>query len=193
MARPRQFDDQEVRQSALQAFLRDGYGETSLNALEMATGLGRRSLYNSFGDKHTLFLQVLQEFRALAAQRHLAPLEVPGAGLDAIAAVLGSLVEAANTEVGRWGCLICNTAREPIARDPAVAQQIQLYFSRIERGFARVLTTAQSQGELPAEANVSSLAHFYLGILVTLCVLARAGTPIDTLQDIAGESLRKIR
>lgn len=179
--------------SALQAFLRDGYGETSLNTLETATGLGRRSLYNSFGDKQTLFLQILQDFRALAAQRYLAPLEEPGASLEAIAGVLGALVEAANTEEGRWGCLICNTAREPIARDPAVAQQIQLYFSRVERGFTRVLTTAQSQGDLPPEANIASLAHFYLGILVTLCVLGRAGAPIDTLQDIAGEALQRIR
>lgn len=193
MARPRQFDPQEVRRSALRAFWRDGYGETSVQSLEEATGLGRRSLYNSFGDKRRLFLQVLEDFRDQAAQQYLAPLEDPGADLEAITAVFDRLIEAADTVEGRWGCLICNTAREPIARDPAVDHQIQLYFSRIEQGFARVLTQAQAQGLLSADAKISSLAHFFLGILVTLCVLGRAGAPTETLQDIAAEARHRIR
>ena len=71
--------------AALQMFLQKGYGSTSLSDLEAATGLGRRSLYNSFGDKRTVFLTALADFRAMAAENNLAPLAEPGAGVDAIA------------------------------------------------------------------------------------------------------------
>lgn len=193
MARPRQFDEADVRRSVLQMFLRNGYASTSLSDLEEATGLGRRSLYNSFGDKHTVFLRALQDFRAIAAVQNLSPLDRPGAGLEAIAEVLYGLIELAQTPEGRLGCLICNTAREPIASDPAVAEQVELYFARVEQGFAKVLKTAQVQGALAAEECVDSLARFYLGILVSICVMGRAGVPIKTLQDIASEALQRIQ
>lgn len=192
MARPRQFDEKVVRMSALRAFLQNGYESTSLSDLEKATGLGRRSLYNSFGDKHAVFLRALQDFRAIAVEQNLAPIDRTGAGLEAIADVLNGLVELAKTPEGRLGCLICNTTHEPVASDPAVSQQIELYFSRIERGFARVLQTAQANGELPKSENVSRLARFYLGILVSVCVMARAGSPAETLQDIVSEALHRV-
>ncbi|MEO1300102.1 MAG: TetR/AcrR family transcriptional regulator [Cyanobacteria bacterium J06636_16] len=192
MARPRQFDEETVRVSTLQTFLQNGYASTSLSDLEEATGLGRRSLYNSFGDKRTVFLRALQDFRAIAVEQNLTPVDQPGASIEAIADVLNGLIKLAQSPQGRLGCLICNTAREPVANDPAVAEQIELYFSRIERGFTRVLEMAQANGELPAGESITSLARFYLGILVSICVLARAGASIEILQDIASEALRRV-
>ncbi len=193
MVRPRKFDEKDVRMAALQMFLRNGYASTSLSDLEEATGVGRRSLYNSFGDKHTLFLRALEDFRVTAVEQNLAPLERPGAGLAAIATVLNRLLELAETPEGRLGCLICNTSREPIASDTTVAEQIDLYFSRVEQGFANVLTTAQANGTLFADENITSLARFYLGVLVSICVMGRAGAPLETLQDIVTEALKRVR
>ncbi|NEQ51107.1 MAG: TetR/AcrR family transcriptional regulator [Leptolyngbya sp. SIO3F4] len=192
MVRPRQFDEKEVRIAALQIFLRNGYASTSLSDLEEATGIGRRSLYNSFGDKRTVFLRALEDFRATAVEQNLAPLEESGAGLDAIATVFNRLLKLAETPEGRLGCLMCNTSREPIATDKAVAEQITHYFSRVEQGFANVLTTAQKNGTLPIDENVTGLSHFYLGILVSISVMGRAGVPLKTLQDIVSEALKRI-
>ena len=192
MVRPKKFDEKEVRMATLQMFLRNGYASTSLSDLEEATGVGRRSLYNSFGDKRTVFLKALQDFRDTAVEQNLAPLEHSGAGLDAIATVLNRLVDLAKTPEGRLGCLICNTSREPVASDAAVAKQIELYFSRVERGFAKVLKMAQQRGTLPADENVTSLSRFYLGILVSICVMGRAGVPIEILQNIVTEALKRV-
>ena len=38
-----------------------GYAGTSLDNLARVTGLGKQSIYNSFGGKHELFLRVLSE------------------------------------------------------------------------------------------------------------------------------------
>ena len=51
MARPKSFDDAAVLDRALQLFRQRGFEGTSMSDLEAHLGLGRQSLYNTFGDK----------------------------------------------------------------------------------------------------------------------------------------------
>ncbi len=192
MARPRTFTDPEIRQAVLMAFWENGYESTSLSALEAATGLGRRSLYNSFGDKRALFLRALDDFSDQAARDNLAPLRAPDAGHEAVGAVLHHLLALAKASDGPRGCLICNTAREPVARDADVAARVQRYFTLIEDGFAHALERAQTAGRLGPHEDPRRLARFFLGVLVSVCVLVRAGTPQATLEDVITEALKRL-
>ncbi len=56
--RPREFDIDEVANSAAQVFWEQGYHATSIENLCNATGLLRGSLYGAFGDKHGLLVDV---------------------------------------------------------------------------------------------------------------------------------------
>ena len=56
MARTKAFDDDWVLEQAMRAFWAGGYAATSVQDLEHATGLGRGSLYNAFGDKEQLLV-----------------------------------------------------------------------------------------------------------------------------------------
>ena len=62
MARPREFDEDDAIDSALQAFWKQGYGSTSIPDLISATDLERGSLYKAFGDKRTLFVRALDSY-----------------------------------------------------------------------------------------------------------------------------------
>lgn len=192
MARPRQFNETDVRQAVLGAFWQNGFGSTSLNDLEKATGLGRRSLYNSFGDKHALFVRALQDFRAVAVRRNLAAVDDPAAGVEGIDAVLKGLVELAGTPEGRNGCLVCNTAREPVVSEKDVRAEVDGYFGDIEERFLVALRASQERGDIPPSEDIKSLAQFYLGVLVSICVMARAGAPFSVLDNIRKESLRRL-
>jgi AcrR family transcriptional regulator len=66
MARPRNFNEDEVIERAAGAFGRLGYTGCSVDDLVDATGLQRGSLYKTFGSKRGLFEQVLR--RALAGE-----------------------------------------------------------------------------------------------------------------------------
>jgi TetR/AcrR family transcriptional repressor of nem operon len=57
MARPKSFDREEVLESAMAVFWRKGYAATSIRDLVEATGLNPGSLYDTFDDKHSLFLE----------------------------------------------------------------------------------------------------------------------------------------
>jgi TetR/AcrR family transcriptional regulator, transcriptional repressor for nem operon len=59
MPRERQFDTNDVINSVADVFLVHGYEATSMAMLCEATGLGKQSLYNSFGDKKALYLQAV--------------------------------------------------------------------------------------------------------------------------------------
>lgn len=71
MARPRNFDEDEVIERAADTFARLGYAACSVDDLVDATGLQRGSLYKAFGSKRGLFEQVLR--KALVAEWHRNP------------------------------------------------------------------------------------------------------------------------
>ena len=60
--RPRDFDESAVLESAMQEFWSRGYEATSYRHLVEATGLGRQSLYQAFGDKRQLFEKSIQHY-----------------------------------------------------------------------------------------------------------------------------------
>jgi AcrR family transcriptional regulator len=57
MPRPRMFDEADVVERARRTFAEAGFAGTSLDDLLEATGLGRQSLYNTFGGKKELFMR----------------------------------------------------------------------------------------------------------------------------------------
>ncbi len=64
MARPREFDRDQVVDRAVEVFWRQGFEATSIQDLVEATGLNRGSLYNTFGDKAGLFEAALERYMA---------------------------------------------------------------------------------------------------------------------------------
>src|SRR6267142_1909851 len=61
MARPREFDRDAAVQRAMSVFWRKGYAATSTDDLLRAMNIGRQSMYDTFGDKHRLYLEALDD------------------------------------------------------------------------------------------------------------------------------------
>ena len=60
VGRPREFDEEAALEAAMDAFWAKGFEATSMTDLCNCTGLHKGSLYQAFGDKHTLFLKALK-------------------------------------------------------------------------------------------------------------------------------------
>ena len=43
----------------MRLFLRDGYARTSVDAIAAEAGVSKRTIYNHYGDKESLFLSVV--------------------------------------------------------------------------------------------------------------------------------------
>ncbi|HUN97092.1 MAG TPA: helix-turn-helix domain-containing protein, partial [Bradyrhizobium sp.] len=62
MARPREFDEAVALEAAVECFWRRGYVATSVRDLAEKMGISAPSLYNTYGDKHELFVQALERY-----------------------------------------------------------------------------------------------------------------------------------
>src|SRR5437016_8989209 len=151
MARPRQFDPEEVLDRSMHAFWERGYHETSVDHLVNATGVRPGSLYNAFpGGKRGLFLETLARYSNLVVPEKLGALERPGAGLAELRAYFDGLVEDLTRREGRIGCLMVNSAMELAAVDSEVGEVVRAHMSRLERNAERALRNAKRRREIPS-------------------------------------------
>jgi TetR/AcrR family transcriptional regulator, transcriptional repressor for nem operon len=181
MPRPKSFDQDTVLDRAVQLFWERGYEGTSLADLEAHLGLGRQSLYNTFGDKETLFLKALERYRSQVGEQTLAPLNAPGAGLDAIRAFFRESVESLTAPGKRRACLMANTIVERGAQDPDALLRCNSARSGLERAFRRALAEGKTRGELPRGLDVEATATLLVIQTYGLSVMAKTGASAGEL------------
>ena len=181
MARPKSFDEEAVLDQAVQLFWQRGYEGTSLADLETHLGLGRQSLYNSFGDKHALFLKALDRYRRDMGGTALAHLEAPDAGLDAIRGFFRWSIDSLTSPDTRHGCLFINTISDRGAQDPDAMLRCNHARDALERAFRRALVQAKKGRELPQRLDVEATATLLVIQHYGLTVLAKAGATAGQL------------
>lgn len=175
MPRPKSFDEDTVLDQAVQLFWQRGYDGTSLADLEAHLGLGRQSLYNTFGDKQALFLKALDRYRRDAGEAALARLNAPDAGLDAVRAFFRWSVDTLTAPGPRRGCLVANTILERGSEDPDAMLRCNQSRDALERAFRRALARAKAQGAVASDLDVEATATLLVSQNYGLIVLAKTG------------------
>src|ERR1700750_25596 len=69
MARTKDFDENEVLNKAICIFWHKGYNGTSMQDLVDGLGISRSSLYDTYGDKHSLFVKALESYKEAGARQ----------------------------------------------------------------------------------------------------------------------------
>src|SRR5437879_13074253 len=160
MPRPREFEPEQVLDSAMPPFRERGYRATSVADLVRATGVKPGSLYAAFpGGKHALLMGSLDRYSKLVVPQKLGELGQPGASVAEIRAYFDGLVRDLLSPEGRQGCLLVNSAIEKAAEDDEVAAVVRGHLARLERCFTAALRTAIRRGEVPASADPVGKAH----------------------------------
>ncbi len=181
MPRPKSFDEDTVLDQAVQLFWERGYEGTSLADLESHLGLGRQSLYNSFGDKQTLFLKALDRYRRSVAERALAGLKAPGAGLAEIREFFRVQVESLTMPGPRRACLVTNTILERGSQDANALVHCNYARAELERVLRRALMQAKARGEVGEHLDVEAAATLLVVQNYGLAVLGKAGATAGEL------------
>ncbi len=190
MARPREFNPETALDRAMQVFWAKGYEAASLDDLCDATGLSRSSLYAAFGDKHDLLLATLDHYEEQAAARMRAALARPLPFREAMAAMLGEIIDQIVAGPGRRGCFVGNCAAEIARGDREAMTRIRRSLSRVEEVFREALTRAKTRNEISAATDVEALARFLMSGLQGLRLVGKANPDRAVLQDVAATMLR---
>ncbi|HJQ29926.1 MAG TPA: TetR/AcrR family transcriptional regulator [Rubrobacter sp.] len=191
MPRTKEFEPLMALDAAMDLFWRKGYEAASMRELLDAMGIGRGSFYDTFGDKHSLFLAALDRFQEVRTTWVEDVLR--DSGLDGVREVLGRTVDGLVEFEPRRGCLLANSAVELAPHDPEVAAKITGYVHRTEAAFEGALVHARDAGEIPDDSDPKALARFLVNTLHGMRVLARAGSDRETLEDTVNVALGALR
>ncbi len=193
MPRTKEFEPEAALHDAMELFWRKGYEATSMRDLLEGMGIGRGSFYDTFGDKHSLFLAALDRFEQTRTAWILEALEKSESPVEAIQYVFERTVDGLVGFDPRRGCLLANSAVELAPHDPEVARRISLYVRRTEAAFEQALQRARTAGEIPEHKDPRALARFLVNNLHGLRVMARAGADRETLEDTVEVVLGALR
>ncbi|MEM9541653.1 MAG: TetR/AcrR family transcriptional regulator [Cyanobacteria bacterium P01_E01_bin.42] len=193
MARHKAFDREEVLDKAMDTFWRKGYEGTSVRDLVENMGINRGSLYDTFGDKHALFLAAIAHYEDTVVKNALACLETPDADKQTIIEHFYGLIDRAITDGEKRGCFVTNSAVELCARDCEAAARIENNLKRIERAYGNALKRSQDKGEISKDLDIHALARSFVCTLQGLRVITKVNCDRAVLEDIAKVALSALQ
>lgn len=183
MARSKEFDPERALAKAMSVFWRLGYENTSLETLMREMGIAKQSLYDTFGDKRSLYLKALTYYRDQTngdMQRMLD--EIPSVK-DGFAKLLYGLA-AETREKHERGCLLlsANLQRDP--KDAVVRDFLRDNQARVDAIFVQALRRAQQQGELSPREDAAALARFLVVTIQGMRAMARLKSDRNALEQV---------
>jgi len=189
MARPKAFDEATALDAAIECFWSRGYEATSVRDLAGAMGIAGPSLYNTFGDKRTLYRRALDHYVERGFCDRVRRLESQLAPRAAIAAFFDEIIELSLTDDQRRGCMIVNSALELAPHDAEFQEALALVLRDMEAFFHRCVKAGQDAGAIPIALPAEDLARMLLGLLMGLRVLARSRPEPQLLRGLVRPAL----
>jgi TetR/AcrR family transcriptional repressor of nem operon len=188
MAREKQFDDAEVLESAADVFAAHGFQGTSLAMLLEATGLGKQSLYNAFGDKRELYLQALE--CAVARYAAVADAMARAAnGRAAVAVFFDHVIgNCASIDPAKKSCIVSAGLLEGI-EDEAIALRLRAKWLDSHEVLRAAVERGQKDGSIRNAGSSAALADLLLSVMGGLRVNARAEFGRERLQQTVALAL----
>lgn len=180
MARPQEFDTQQVLRKAMAVFWQKGFEATSLTDLMAATGLSKSSLYGSFGDKRELFLAAFDVYRQDRKRDMLNLLGVHPAR-DGIVSFYQSLFANLDTLAAHNGCMSVNQAVEMAPRDLKVKAMVADDFSTIHEVLTAAIKRGQQDGSVKNLSEAKDIASILVLAFPGLQLMARIGLGVEAM------------
>jgi TetR/AcrR family transcriptional repressor of nem operon len=191
MARPRAFDRDQVLDVAIGVFREKGFDGTSTEDLVTAMNIGRQSLYATFGDKRSLYLEALQRYssdsvsaRIRAARNAISPIQV----IEQL--LLGFVEQPSGVEAN--ACLGVNAICEFGTSDADVSRIGRESGRTLQRFLERTFREARAMGEIDDTVDPKAAAQFIAATLTGMKVSARGGVDPSALRNIARFALRSL-
>ena len=168
--RPLEFDPADAIEEAMYAFWEVGFAGTSVQELVEATGVPRQSLYNTLGDKRTVYLAALECHLAQESE-WLGALRVPEADLDSVEALL----------------------QERAAHDEEVAAVLAQHTRIASASFARALRQGFDLGQVRGDLDFTVAARTLTMLLHGIAVASRTGATRRSLLETVMQAVDVLR
>ncbi|MBD8136110.1 TetR/AcrR family transcriptional regulator [Bacillus sp. CFBP 13597] len=187
MARSKEFDEKAVLRKAMELFWEQGYEKTSMQDLVDHMGIHRRSIYDTFGDKRSLFLASLNHYEELIVNEMESIISSTSSIKQTIRDVFIFVLN--SIEQYPKGCLSVNAAIELSLLDKEIGCIVTKMFNRTEDMFNNLIKRGQTSGELSKEIDSDNTSRFLHNNLVGIRVLIKTNYNKKELEGIINLAL----
>lgn len=189
MARTKSFDTSEVLDKALYLFWEKGYNATSIQDLVDHLGINRASIYDTWGDKHALYLASLQRYRKHISEDLISKLRSDKSARAIIESFLFETIEAAMQDMRNKGCFLSNSASELANCDHTVHAIFTDNRKKIEGVLNELIKEGQSAGEFSSKHSSESMARFIFTTVSGLRIIAKGEISEKELTEVVNVAL----
>lgn len=188
MARPKAFDRDAALSAAVGVFREHGFEGTSADMLVGAMGIGRQSLYDTFGDKWRLYCAAVERYSENEIFEHRSALRIGPRAVDGIKAMVDRVVDEADQACLGVGS-ICEfgRTRDDLSRIHEVA------WGALKPQLVERIREAQAEGDVSATISPDAAADFLNANIAGIRIAARGGAGRPCLRTIAELALRSMR
>ena len=192
MGRHFEFNRDETLSKAMGVFWQKGYKATSMKDLVDEMGIQPGSIYNTFGDKHSLFIESIKHYGEVVTSNTIKILNVEGAPLENIRKFFQEMIDRPSDKQC-IGCLIVNTVVELAHHDEQDAEVVNTILKNIERAFYDCLLKAQALGQISGESNIKALASYFASSTHGLLVTGKSAAGRQQMKDIVDVILSTLK
>lgn len=188
MARTKEFDPDVALSIAVEVFWRLGYEHTSLDTLMREMGISKQSLYDTFGDKRTIYFRAMSHYREKtnAALRDL--FEKEKSVKKGFAKIFLSMVRENRMQHER-GCLLMNANLSRAVDDIELKKFLRANQREVEGIFKAAFVEAKEQGEIGPEKDPAAMAKFFVATIQGMRALARLNHDRTELAHVSAVAL----
>ncbi|KQX68130.1 MULTISPECIES: TetR/AcrR family transcriptional regulator [unclassified Paenibacillus] len=192
MARTKEFDEDAVLIKAMRLFWEQGYEKTSMMDLVSHMGVHKRSMYDSFGDKHSLYIKALKRYSEMIEQSVKRIINGTISAEEAIRLLLETTIRRDDDELPK-GCLMVNTAVELAPHDSESRAWVNQSLTDFEQLIRELIEAGQQSGELDKTLNAEWLSCYFNNAFTGLRVLAKTTDDREKLMQIVETTMSVLK
>jgi TetR/AcrR family transcriptional regulator, transcriptional repressor for nem operon len=189
MPRHKEFDRDDALQKAMEVFWSRGYGAASVQELVEHMGINRQSLYDTFGDKHALYLLALDRYREVEGSKWIEMLERPGSVKKNLLQLFEGVIEGSLRGRVRRGCFMGNAMSELAGHCKETAARTCSNMEMAERAFHGALLRGRKEGEFKAVRDPRAVARFLYSSLHGVVLMTKSTQDRKVLEDVVKVTL----
>ncbi len=183
--RPRGFDRDTALEQATSLFWQHGFEGTSIADLTSAMGISPPSLYAAFGDKRTLFHEVVERYGGTYGAFMDKALTEESDPRRGFARMLDEAALAYTDPSHPAGCLVITAATNYSQQTADVERDLRERRRANVQSFETRLEDARSRGSLGQDTDTRALAVYFAAVVQGMSQQARDGATAQELRRVA--------
>uniref|UniRef100_UPI003F70534F TetR/AcrR family transcriptional regulator n=1 Tax=Algoriphagus sp. TaxID=1872435 RepID=UPI003F70534F len=158
-----------------------------------ALGISRSSLYDTYGDKHSLFVKALKKYREERIDPVLQAVDTTEDVEGYVRFFFGFIKTEALSDTSPVGCFMVNSAVEMAPVDPEVAAIANGIMHDTENALCKAIEKGQDQGIFTKQYDARSLAKFVFNSVNGLRVTVKFDVDKKMFDDIIHVTLSALK